>query len=269
MKPLRKRTNVLFMPFMIMTISIITLSLLSYFLVTASGDALRLNTNVIKIISRQRSLSQEIVNSIAADNLEGKLTGPPLRGTINSFSHLQVIFLHGDSSLDISPLKQHLYAEYHQLDIAYINFFKALQRNIANDGAANFIDLLNAQDLYLQQLDNFNTKLNGYSNKQINTFELREMCILLGSLAIIFLEIVFIFFPAIRKINGQNTTLKEIAFSQSHLVRRPLANIQGLLAIILDSKENYEEIAYLIKLTKNQADVLDTVIKENIYKSAS
>jgi signal transduction histidine kinase len=82
----------------------------------------------------------------------------------------------------------------------------------------------------------------------------------------VLIEIIFIFLPAIKKIENQNKALREISFTQAHIVRRPLTNIQSLLNMTLEKKQDAFN-TQLLTMAKKEADELDLAIKNNIYKS--
>ena len=267
MKPPFKQRHPLLRPLAGMTISIILLFLLSYFFIVSSSNKLNLDAAAMKIISTQRSLSQQIINSIAADNLEGQISGPPLDSLTTAFTNLQHVLLYGNANLNIAPLKKELILEYQKLNVAYINFSQQLEHNILNGNGGNFVNLLNAQNLYLLQLDNFTTNLTGYSNDAVKNFRLKEICILCASIILVVIQVRFIFLPAITKIERQNNVLREISFTQSHIVRRPLTNIQSLLTLTLEAKKQDPYSIQLLTLAKKEADELDAAIKNNIYKS--
>lgn len=71
----------------------------------------------------------------------------------------------------------------------------------------------------------------------------------------------------IRKIESQNTTLKEIAWEQSHIVRAPLARIKGLLNLL--EQDQFEEMSreQVLYHIKNSADELDVIIKNIVGKT--
>jgi PAS domain S-box-containing protein len=71
----------------------------------------------------------------------------------------------------------------------------------------------------------------------------------------------------IKEIELQNEKLREIAWTQSHLVRAPLSQILGLAQLVLDDKEASEETKELIAILNNSAQELDKIIKEIIIKS--
>ena len=267
MKPPFKQRHPLLRPLAGMTISIIVLFLLSFFFIVTSSNKLNLDAAATKIISTQRSLSQQIINSIAANNLEGRLSGPPLDSLINAFNNLQHVLLYGNANLNVAPLKKDLILQYRKLDVAYNNLSKELEYNILSGNRGNFVKLLNAQNLYLLQLDDFTANLPGYSNREIKNFRLKEICILCISIILVGLQVRFIFLPVIRKIEHQNNVLREISFTQSHIVRRPLTNIQSLLTLTLEVKKQDPYSIQLLTLAKKEADELDTAIKNSIYKS--
>ena len=72
----------------------------------------------------------------------------------------------------------------------------------------------------------------------------------------------------LQSIEEQNTRLKEIAWTQSHLVRAPLARIMGLVSL-LKSEETGEELTkdVLIDNIASSADELDTIIRNIVQKT--
>ncbi|TAE72743.1 MAG: PAS domain S-box protein, partial [Bacteroidetes bacterium] len=72
------------------------------------------------------------------------------------------------------------------------------------------------------------------------------------------------------KIQLQTSELKEIAFIQSHMVRSPLANIQGLLQLIQDTctdKETNKEQIEMLQLVQHEAKKLDKLLLDIVQKS--
>ncbi len=67
----------------------------------------------------------------------------------------------------------------------------------------------------------------------------------------------------------QNNRLRQIARLQSHAVRRPLANILGLIDLVLyySEEEDFAEIGNLVKLLKQSSNDLDTIIKKIVNKA--
>jgi PAS domain S-box-containing protein len=71
----------------------------------------------------------------------------------------------------------------------------------------------------------------------------------------------------IRKIELQNLTLREIAWTQSHLVRSPLANIKGITRLLLENFENGKRDHELIAHLMESAEQLDLIIHKIVKKS--
>lgn len=67
-------------------------------------------------------------------------------------------------------------------------------------------------------------------------------------------------------IQRKNLLLKEIAFNQSHVVRRPLANILGI-AYILDKMDMDQNMKNLCNMLIESSNQLDDVIKDIVGKT--
>ncbi|MGZ3872733.1 MAG: PAS domain-containing protein [Mucilaginibacter sp.] len=62
------------------------------------------------------------------------------------------------------------------------------------------------------------------------------------------------------RLDSAHSQLNEIGFMQSHLLRKPLANITGLVGLISD-EANAERVAHLCEMLKESTAELDGVIK--------
>lgn len=69
-------------------------------------------------------------------------------------------------------------------------------------------------------------------------------------------------------LRSQNEELKQIAFLQSHIVRSPLTNIQGILSL-LEGTEFTEQQAFYFNLLKQATVKLDTVVKEIVDRAVA
>lgn len=65
-----------------------------------------------------------------------------------------------------------------------------------------------------------------------------------------------------KKINEQNTILRKIAFVQSHTLRRPIANILGLINLLKEEDKNTETFDSYLKYLEKSAKETDEVIYE-------
>lgn len=66
------------------------------------------------------------------------------------------------------------------------------------------------------------------------------------------------------KIKEQNKRLRQIAYHQCHSVRKPLANIKGLISL-LDEKEMNDEQKEIIRQLTQSSEELDSIIHETVF----
>ncbi len=71
----------------------------------------------------------------------------------------------------------------------------------------------------------------------------------------------------VRQIETQNEKLKNIAWTQSHIVRAPLARMLGIMQVIEDSKESQDDILMWLKHLKDSANELDEIIKKMVAEA--
>ena len=64
------------------------------------------------------------------------------------------------------------------------------------------------------------------------------------------------------QIENHNKRLKEIAWTQSHIVRAPLAKVMGLVDLLLNYKNEFENVDEILKNILNSANELDAVIRQ-------
>ena len=68
-------------------------------------------------------------------------------------------------------------------------------------------------------------------------------------------------------IENHNKRLKEIAWTQSHLVRAPLAKVMGLVDLLLNYKNDLENTEEVLKNILNSANELDAIIRKIAFES--
>ncbi len=71
----------------------------------------------------------------------------------------------------------------------------------------------------------------------------------------------------IRKIESQDRALKEIAWTQSHVVRAPLANLMGLISLLKNKGNLGMSDEVLLGYISDSAEKLDNVIREIVGKT--
>ncbi len=258
------KSNTLFPATAIVTLSIVALSVLSQYLIGVSLNEMKSDARLIHVAENQRILSHQIVNELAADNLGGILAAIPVDTLAAQFVYFHKVLKTGDDMLGVPRLAQKFLFQYRQMDASFNRFYMQIAFIAAADNTnTGVIELLDRQAEYLKKMDVFIKALNGNADMKIATFQRNEILIMLCSLAIIGLEVIFILFPAIRKIKRQNRQLRAIAFNQSHIIRQPLANIKSLINLInitTDEKEKYQFLQHVI----SEANRLDAVIMNTV-----
>lgn len=72
-----------------------------------------------------------------------------------------------------------------------------------------------------------------------------------------------------KEIENQNRALKEITWIQAHEMRKPVANIQGLIEALDTENPNSKENWELMEHVRNQTDELDRVIRKIVARASA
>lgn len=72
-----------------------------------------------------------------------------------------------------------------------------------------------------------------------------------------------------KKIEKQNTILKEITWIQSHVVRTPLSRLMAITSLLKDTDITEEERIFLLENIMTSSEELDNIIKEIVLKTES
>lgn len=255
------KSNILFVPVITLTISVIVLCVLVQILLQSSLNDMKSDASIINLAREQLILSHRVVNSVAADNLVGQQTNPTLENLQAAFAKAQ----HEMVTAEEKRADKEAYGKYlDDVNKAYTQLELAIGQNTDSDATNNdFIILLNKQAVYVKQLDAYIAAVAGNSDSKIERFRWEEIILTICSIIIITLEVLFIFMPALRKLKRQSQQFKAIAFYQSHIIRQPLANIKGLVDLV-DTERLDAETAEIFNYLQLEADKLDDVIKEII-----
>jgi DNA-binding response OmpR family regulator len=71
----------------------------------------------------------------------------------------------------------------------------------------------------------------------------------------------------VKHIETQNETLRKIAWTQSHVVRAPLARILGIIDLIETEKENQEDLMFWLKQLRVSSNEMDEIVKKIIVEA--
>jgi hypothetical protein len=258
------KENKLLVPIVILSISILVLVISSQVLIEASLDDIRADANYAGLMGKQRALSQQIVKDIVIKDW-AKL---PARELIDSLLNIVIeqnkILCTGDKSLGIKPLPPELVPAYNKMLIVFDDFANTVRKRETNKNTPqSFLTLVNEQEKYSRELDSYSAAIANNTNKEVNAFYSKAVWIMIARVAIVSLEVFFIFLPAVRRIQSQNDRLKAIAYHQSHIVRSPVCSILGILPLIAEAEEK-DKIKELVNMATIEAERLDNIIKETV-----
>lgn len=71
----------------------------------------------------------------------------------------------------------------------------------------------------------------------------------------------------VRQIEIQNEKLKNIAWTQSHIVRAPLARMLGIMNVIEDNNESLDDTLMWLKHLRDSANELDEIVKNMVNEA--
>ena len=66
----------------------------------------------------------------------------------------------------------------------------------------------------------------------------------------------------VKTIEEQNEKLKNIAWTQSHVVRAPLSRILGIINLIEDQKDNLDDLMYWLNELRVSSDEMDLIVRK-------
>lgn len=245
--------------FITLTVTLILLNVLSNVLVDQLLNSRTIDEQLVVHANDQQMRSLQIIKKLTAHPLESSpkvLVQDSLIETL-SITHL----------VQFADIKQSV-ADYSKelelIDRTYKGFYTALQHSIKEKSINNLVILFDKQNGYLQSLEAFIILVNNHSQQVTKRAKAFHSLMMTARIIIITAEAVFLFVPAVYRIKRQHKQLKQISFSQSHLVRCPLANIKGLLELMeTASAEEKEELLLFAKAEASKLDeIIHTTVKE-------
>lgn len=234
---------------------------IQYWLAKKDQDA-----RVINISGRQRMLSQKInLEFYRIKNNDGDVN--QLKDLFAQWQKAHNALLEGDKSLDLEPIENKKVIDIlHDLEPEIKNVSKWL--SASDITTLNYTNINKNQEEFLFQMNNAVNLLEKNSHSKLRLIISTEVLLMLISILVIILEVRFIFLPFEKKmvknissLSAKNKQLREIAWQQSHEVRRPLANAKSLIEIIKkDKSASPVEKEKYIKLLSQSMDELDEVV---------
>ncbi len=71
----------------------------------------------------------------------------------------------------------------------------------------------------------------------------------------------------IKTIEIQNTKLRNIAWTQSHVVRAPLSRILGIVDLLEQQTDNFDEVLFWLKQLRISTDEMDDIVKKIVAET--
>lgn len=217
---------------------------------------------LINIAGKQRFLGQRVLTDFYECRLLKCNYADMMLGLERLYATNQML-QEGNAKLGLEPLEDSEIQKNFDLlgtdlDYMYINL-----KNLDNLETISFEELSNAVSRFITVMDSIVLQFQLKSEDDIKMLMIVEMELAAFSILIIFLEIILIINPAIKKINTQNKKLKEISWHQSHAFNSHMKNIKDLQHV-MNIEKNMAYKAELIDCVMDELNDLEEVSKNMI-----
>ena len=244
---------------------------IQYWLHKKTDDA-----QIINIAGRQRMLSQLINLEFERFYRNPSYSGD-LKSNIEKWSNAHEGLLNGNEALGLAPVNN-AQAIILLNEVSSNIKYAAHRAEQISKLDANQLNAIHAnQSSFLQKMERIVLLLEKDSKDKLNFIILMEIILAMGSILVILCEVLYIFRPIekrfikhINELETANKKFKEIAWEQSHKVRRPLSNILGLSEQLsrahnsLNKKDEDFYIASINSEAKHLDDVLRSIVEKTI-----
>ncbi|MCU0438105.1 MAG: type IV pili methyl-accepting chemotaxis transducer N-terminal domain-containing protein [Raineya sp.] len=220
-------------------------------------------SRIISLAGKQRMLSQKIVKLACQNHYEEVL---PL---LEEWNDIHIGLQQGCSVLGVPKLEnQYIKAMFDEVNPVQTKIYWAVKRSpVPKETSENRFVLRNMDSAFMHSMDKIIWALEEDSKKKQQSLIFLEIALATISLIIIFAVVFFVIRPAIQTITEQNRALGQIAFTQSHHVRRHLVNIMGTVSLIKEEKISLtQEQKQLFELLEEASNNLDDTIHEVVKK---
>ncbi|TDQ23731.1 PilJ/NarX-like methyl-accepting chemotaxis transducer [Tenacibaculum caenipelagi] len=242
---------------------LINQAIIQYFLFDKKNDS-----HLIDIGGKQRMLSQRIDQLSFRNVVLQKDNHDQLTSTLNTWKTAQLAIMNGNEDLKISKItNKDTYSKLNSGLKIINNIDSIIRKGNLNDASLTLIN--KNVDEFLPLMENIVNDLTKITDKKLSNIIIIEIILALLTIIIIFVEFQLIIKPSYNKILSQNNRLREIAWKQSHELRKPIATILGISNAIqnnasMSTKEKNKCLSYLFKATEE----LDQVTHEIVNKTS-
>ncbi len=224
--------------------------------------------HIVNLAGRQRMLSQKIVKTAyRALMTRDQAQVVVLKNLTGLWNEVHWGLQRGSNRLDLPPLKseaiQQLFGQAQPYQTA---LFEAVNQTQKVDDLLPRIEKINEQGQeFLVRMDQIVNAFETDARQKLTFLMHMEIVLAVVSILVLMLEIFFVFRPFYRKITTQNEQLREIAYIQSHEVRRPVCSILGLMQLIQDEEEPAARAQY-VEMLKISTEELERVTRQIVER---
>ncbi|WP_157454082.1 type IV pili methyl-accepting chemotaxis transducer N-terminal domain-containing protein [Crocinitomix catalasitica] len=231
--------------------------IIQYFLYQKNEDA-----RIINISGKQRMLSQR-VNLQTYQNYVDNDKNKELNQTITTWKKSHIGLMEGDPELAIHGTSdEKIYSKLEKSLVIIEKIEDIIQRTSPINKAA-LTQINDEVDQFLVVMETIVNDFNKKADHKLLLLVIIEILLALLTLIFIFFEVNYVIKPAYINILKQNEAMQKIAWQQSHEVRRPLANILGLVDVLERNKfKTEQEKKMTLKYLKQSSNELDEIIHE-------
>lgn len=184
----------------IVTASVLLSFIFSKHVISVAAAYVKGNALVINLAKGQRGVSQQIVAEIAADNLSGITACIPIDTLAEKMERSHRLIFSGNSKAGITSLDSELIPAYQAADASFNQFFHWVDISTSDSSSeTGVLHLMDKQETYASQMDKFVDDMAANAQRNIARLRRNEAITVLFSLAVIFVEVVLLLLPALRK----------------------------------------------------------------------
>lgn len=235
---------------------VVNQSFIQYWLYKKHEDA-----KIINLSGRQRMLSQKICLGV----YNYKFNNGSLEETKNDFRLWKNTHY---SLLNLNPYSE----EIEQAANTAVLLNKLTPQVLYVENVLKHINTLdinrlkNNQTDYLIKMDEIVYLYEQEANRKLEFVIIIEIILAVIALIILTMELIFIYKPISDHLLKQNIRFKEIAWQQSHEVRKPVSNILLLCNLIKNNRfeteqERQMQVEFLVKSTKELDDIIKKIVQ--------
>ncbi len=253
----------------ILIVTIIILILSSQIVVQYALNQINDDAHLINMAGRQRMLSQKIVKLVCQ---EDTVYYYELKKALQEWHVAHQGLQEGNADLGLSKLKNDtIRSLFVSINPSELAIYSAVSNIIAGEDFAENSKVIYENELiFLPIMEQIVKAYEIESEEKLQALSRLDFALAFASLLILVIEILYIVQPSLKKVLAQNAALREIAWSQSHEVRRPVTNILGFIELIKDTEmtDEQEELFRYIRESTNDLDkiIRDTVAKANEHE---